>query len=140
MKEIKKYNNDAEIIAVGHSLGGGLAQQAAYMSEHIKKVYAYNASMVTGYYRIWDTDQRAKSQKGLNIYRVYEHGEILAYLRWGMKKIYPISNNDPQIVEVRYNLIKGNFIQQHNMKEFACKLQCIAQNPECDIKQEDRLR
>ena len=116
-----------EIITTGHSLGGGLAQQAAYMSEHIKKVYAYDASTVTGYYSV-EHKLREQSKKGLNIYRIYEHGEILAYLRLIMKGLYPIAHENPKIVEVRYNLTRGNFISQHNMKKFACRLKKIHDN------------
>lgn len=120
------YSYNVEIIATGHSLGGGLAQQAAYMSEHIQKVYAYDSSSVTGYYSITDTKLRKQSEKGLSIYRIYEHGEVLAYLRWFMKKVYPIAHENPRIVEVRYNLITGNIFSQHNMKNFACKLKEIS--------------
>ena len=39
-----------EVVAVGHSLGGGLAQLAAYSDHRIRRVYAFDPSMVTGYY------------------------------------------------------------------------------------------
>ena len=41
-----------EIIAVGHSLGGGLAQLAAYSDHRIRRVYAFDPSMVTGFYSV----------------------------------------------------------------------------------------
>ena len=40
----------AEIVTTGHSLGGGLAQQAGYMSVRVQRVYAFDPSPVTGYY------------------------------------------------------------------------------------------
>jgi Domain of unknown function (DUF6792) len=122
----EKYGNDIDIIATGHSLGGGLAQQAAYMSEFIRKVYVFDPSSVTGYYSV-DKADREKNQKDMTIYRIYEHGEVLAYLRLLMKGLYPISRTDPKIVEIRYNLIKGNLVKQHSMKNFACKLNAIAE-------------
>jgi hypothetical protein len=62
----------------------------------------------------------------MRIYRIYEHGEILAYLRWLWKSIYPISYKDPKIVEIRYNLTKGSALSQHSMEELATKLGEIA--------------
>ena len=41
-----------QITAVGHSLGGGLAQLAAYSDPRIRRVYAFDPSMVTGYYSV----------------------------------------------------------------------------------------
>ncbi|MFH1075427.1 MAG: DUF6792 domain-containing protein [Pseudomonadota bacterium] len=123
----EKYGNNTYIIATGHSLGGGLAQQAAYMSEYIRKVYAFNPSSVTGYYSVGKAD-REKNEKGMTIYRIYEHGEILAYLRLFMKGLFPITQADPKIVEIRYNLVKGNMVSQHSMKDFACKLRDIIDN------------
>ena len=100
------FTEEVEIVTTGHSLGGGLAQQAAYISKNIKTVYAFDSSTVTGYYSV--------------------AGEILAYLRLFMKFLYPIANQNPKIVEVRYNLTTGNFVSQHNMKEFACNLKSIS--------------
>ncbi len=123
----EKYGDHVDIRTTGHSLGGGLAQQAAYMSKHIHKVYAFDPSTVTGYYGVEKTDREA-NEKGMSIYRVYEHGEILAYLRFLMKTLYPITTKDPKIIEIRYNLAKGNLISQHSMKDFACKLRAIAES------------
>ena len=128
-----KYGNNTYIITTGHSLGGGLAQQAAYMSEYIRKVYAFNPSTVTGYYSV-DKTEREKNEKGMTIYRIYEHGEILAYLRLFMKGLYPLTQSDPEIVEIRYNLVKGNMVSQHSMKDFACKLRNIAERIPNEIK------
>jgi pimeloyl-ACP methyl ester carboxylesterase len=71
-----------QIVAVGHSLGGGLAQQAAYMDPRIRQVYAFDPSIVTGssdahVRRVW-----SQNVPGLKIERIYEHGEFLAYLRF----------------------------------------------------------
>lgn len=113
---------NVEIVATGHSLGGGLAQQSAYLSKYIKKVYAYNSSSVTGYY---GSEERDENKLGVSIYRIYEHGEILAYLRLLMKMIYPVADENPKIVEVRYNLTGGDAFGQHSMPSFACGLQEI---------------
>ncbi|HEX9170504.1 MAG TPA: hypothetical protein VF886_16530, partial [Roseiarcus sp.] len=52
-----------EIIAVGHSLGGGLAQLAAYSDSRIRRVYAFDPSMVTGYYSV-DPPHRDRNVRG----------------------------------------------------------------------------
>ncbi|MEE9545797.1 MAG: DUF6792 domain-containing protein, partial [Rhodospirillales bacterium] len=120
------YAGSVEIMATGHSLGGGLAQQAGYVSTDIKKVYVFAPSPVTGFFSV-EPEKRQKNKKGMNIYRIFEHGEVLAYLRWFMKGLLPIAKKDPKIVEARYNLFTGEDpVGQHNMKNFACKLKTIA--------------
>ena len=123
-KILSDYGNEVEIASTGHSLGGGLAQHAAYVSKRINIVYAFDPSIVTGYYSVCKKE-REMNQLGMRIYRIYEHGEILAYIRWLWKSIYPISYKDPKIVEIRYNLTTGNAFSQHSMKDLAMKLREI---------------
>lgn len=124
----KEFGPDVEIAAAGHSLGGGLAQQAGYISKDIKTVYAFDSSTVTGYYSV-KRKLRNQNKIGMRIFRIYEHGEILAYLRMVMKAVYPVSNKDPKIVEIRFNFQdKGNFVNQHSMKRLACNLYARARS------------
>jgi pimeloyl-ACP methyl ester carboxylesterase len=58
-----------QITAVGHSLGGGLAQLAAYSDQRIRRVYAFDPSMVTGYYSV-DPPHRDRNVQGLRIERI----------------------------------------------------------------------
>ena len=78
-----------EIIAVGHSLGGGLAQLAAYSDRRIRRVYGFDPSMVTGFYSV-DPPNRDRNVQGLGIERVYEFGEVLAYGRLIMLHYHPL--------------------------------------------------
>jgi hypothetical protein len=120
----QSYPNIDRIVATGHSLGGGLAQQAVYISEDVSTAYAYDPSVVTGYYT-GSFNKQAKA--GANIYRAYEHGEILSYLRLFMKRIYPIKHQNPRIVELRYNVATdGNIVVQHSMRNLACNLRDIS--------------
>jgi len=121
----RDLGTDVEIAATGHSLGGGLAQHAGYVSKPIRMIYAFDPSVVTGYYSVCK-EERNRNQVGMRIYRIYEHGEILAYLRWLFKAIYPITHKDPKIVEIRYNLTPGSALSQHSMKHLASKLRDIA--------------
>ena len=116
----------ADIVATGHSLGGGLAQQAGYKSARIRRVYAFDPSPVTGYYEL-GVQERKDNSRGKRIYRIYEHGEVLAYLRLVMKGFYPIADRDPEIVELRFNLTKGTVIAQHSMAELAKALVRLAE-------------
>ena len=74
-------NNPAiRIYAVGHSLGGGLAQQAGYLSPKISKVVTFNTSPVSNWTRL-----RLRKQVQNNyplIYRIYHGGEILEKVRF----------------------------------------------------------
>jgi len=62
-------NKPIRMIATGHSLGGGLAQQAAYAASNIKLVYAFDSSSVTGFYSV-DKATRDKAKRGMRIYRL----------------------------------------------------------------------
>jgi hypothetical protein len=106
-----------QITAVGHSLGGGLAQLAAYSDPNIRRVYAFDPSMVTGYYSV-DPRNRDENVKGLRMERIYEHGEILAYARYVMRQFIPLSPCDPRVVSVRFDVIHGSPIAQHSLTDF----------------------
>ena len=74
----------AEVVAAGHSLGGGLAQRFAYALKAdegvpvVKTVYAFNPSPVSGKRGVPSWEENAK---GLTIYRIYNRGEFLATVR-----------------------------------------------------------
>ena len=118
---IRRHHGDnTTIIAAGHSLGGGLAQLAGYASNgHIKTVYAFDPSSVTYYYQI-DLETRRRSKEDQDIYRVFEQGEALSYVRWFIKRFYRISHADPRIVQVKFHLLSGGLVRNHSMRRFAC--------------------
>jgi len=117
---------NVEIVAAGHSLGGGLAQQIAYALPtadavpRISKVFAFDPSPVTGYYSV-NADLRDANKQKLNTYRIFEHGEVLAYLRLLLSYVIPPSASAPAISEIRYHFDPSwNFIQDHSMATLAC--------------------
>lgn len=117
------------IVATGHSLGGGLAQQAAYQNGRIRRVYAYDPSFVTGHYDL-KPELRHDNEKGLRIERVYEHGEVLAYTRLVLRNLYPPSPCNPQIRNIRFNLQHGGtIVSQHSLPGLLLKLMEIAGRP-----------
>lgn len=121
-------NKNYEIVATGHSLGGGLAQQVAYASSKVNLVFAFNPSPVTGYYDI-PKSIRIINKKDTVIYRIYERGEALAYLRNIMKIFYPaplLKTKNPKLVQLRYNFTIGkSAVSRHYMKPFAKLLYLI---------------
>jgi hypothetical protein len=77
---LKERNPEIKIYATGHSLGGGLAQQAGYLSKHVLEVFTFNTSPVTNWSHL-----RLKGEVG-NAYptfhRIYHGGEILEKVRF----------------------------------------------------------
>ena len=117
-----------QLISVGHSLGGGLAQEFAYALPdkpgipRISKVYAFNPSPVTGFHSV-PSAQRDVNTKTLEIYRIFEHGEILAYVRLLTSYVIPPSSTDPAIYEIRYNFDSSfGGVANHSMARLACGL------------------
>jgi hypothetical protein len=117
-----------QLVAVGHSLGGGLAQEFAYALPdkpdipRITKVYAFDPSPVTGFYSV-PSAQRDINTKTLDIYRIFEHGEILAYIRLLASYVIPPSATDPAISEIRYNFDASlDGVVNHSMAKLACGL------------------
>jgi pimeloyl-ACP methyl ester carboxylesterase len=110
---------DATFITTGHSLGGGLAQQAAYAHPNIKRVLAFDSSPLTGFLSV-PKEERDRNRRGIRIERVYEKGEILAYARGFFRRYVPLDDADPSIIEVRFNFAKGLLpIRQHSMVALA---------------------
>jgi hypothetical protein len=105
-----------EIVAIGHSLGGGLAQLAAYSDQHVRRVYAFDPSMVTGFYSV-DPPNRDRNVQGLGIERVYEFGEVLAYGRLIMLHSIPLSPCNPRVISVRFRVFQGAPIALHSLTD-----------------------
>ena len=121
--------NDVEIITTGHSLGGGLAQQFAYALkvpdgmdatiQPVSYVYAFHPSPVTGWFSVPE-EIRHRNAKDLRIDRIFEHGEILAYLRLLISQFYPPSVTAPAIREIRFSFVDSkSTIKNHSIEAFA---------------------
>jgi hypothetical protein len=127
-----KYR-DVQIVSAGHSLGGGLAQHFAYSLPDIKSadgksmprvanVYGFDPSPVTGWYSV-KGELRELNARGLRINRVFEHGEILSYVRLILRYLNPPKGQDPSIREIRYNFVRTvNPFSSHSMRLMACEL------------------
>ncbi|MCF8476771.1 MAG: DUF2974 domain-containing protein [Pseudolabrys sp.] len=122
-----------QFAATGHSLGGGLAQQAAYADAtgSIRYVYAFDPSPVTGFFDV-SALVREKSTRGLGVDRAFEAGEILALPRLIIENIYPPAPCDPRIRTVRFNLLTGLGIAQHSISGLTKRLRAVADEPDAD--------
>jgi hypothetical protein len=124
---------DAVVTATGHSLGGGLAQHFAYAFKvpgdasvatatalpRITTMTVFDPSPVTGWSSVpWKT--RRRNAEGLTIDRVFEHGEALSYVRLATSLVWPPSERNPAIREIRFNFDPSvNFIENHSMSILA---------------------
>ena len=106
------------LVAVGHSLGGGLAQTAAYRDGHLRRVLAFDPSFVTGYADL-PRELRERNRRGLEINQVYEQGEILSYPRALLQAVVPPTSCDPLVRTVRLHTITGNPIARHSLNSMA---------------------
>ena len=129
----REHYKAVQIVTTGHSLGGGLAQHLAYalppvttaggtVLPRVSNVYGFDPSPVTGWYSVSRTLRTANAE-GLKIDRVFEHGEVLAYLRLILRYLNPPSARDPSIREIRYNFVDSiNPFSSHSMRLIACSL------------------
>jgi hypothetical protein len=127
--------NKLRVVSVGHSLGGGLAQQFAYCLDppdsvpRVAKVYAFDPSPVTGFFSV-DETIRKRNSRGLKIDRIYERGEILAIARSVASALWIPAARNPEIRGIRYNLFSVvNPIAGHSILRMAVKLAAAAGHP-----------
>lgn len=119
-----------QIASAGHSLGGGLAQQAVYadVDNSIRYVYAFDPSPVTGFFDV-SAMLRERSTRGLGTDRAFEAGEILALPRVLVENIFPPAACRPRIRIVRFNVLTGLPVIQHNMEQLTKQLRVVAAKP-----------
>jgi hypothetical protein len=103
------------IIVTGHSLGGGLAQHAAYGDKRITYAYAFDPSPVTGYFDFpWRTLRVTRNAFGTD--RVYEAGEILSLPRYLASGFFPTSSCRPRVRIVRFATVPvSGLLERHRI-------------------------
>lgn len=79
-KVLAPQGGDARIYVTGHSLGGGLAQQAGYLSKQVKEVYTFNTTPVTNWSKLRLHNEVHNAYP--IIHRIYHGGEFLEKLRF----------------------------------------------------------
>lgn len=115
---IDKLKNDypeVQIYTAGHSLGGGLAQQAGYFSRDIKEVYTFNTSPVTNW--SWMVFRKKIGNDYPAIYRLYHTGEILEKARFVTTSFNSSRYNR---YDLGIQLWPKSAIKGHSMNIMAC--------------------
>jgi hypothetical protein len=117
------------IIVTGHSLGGGLAQHAAYGEKRIMYVYAFDPSPVTGYFDFpWRTLRETRNAFGTD--RIYEAGEILSIPRYLASGLFPTSSCRPRVRIVRFATIPApSLLERHRIQEMTKGLIALSELP-----------
>ena len=132
-------------ITTGHSLGGGLAQCLRYLWPlDVRQCYAFDPSPATARSARSETSKRdfdclppVDGFPGALTMRLYEKGEILAYVRAQLRIFYPISG---QINEVRFDFRSGiNPFSQHNMALLAQSIDASAKEIPSKVRHPDHL-
>jgi pimeloyl-ACP methyl ester carboxylesterase len=118
------------LFSTGHSLGGGLAQHVLYdQPRHFLQAIVFNPSPVTGYGDFpWEKKKQActcpkNRSPEARIYRLYESGEILSFLRSTLKEKFWLNRH---IQEVVFNFSQSNPLTQHSMRRLATSLTTLA--------------
>lgn len=117
---LKKTNPEVQIYATGHSLGGGLAQQAGYLSKDVLEVFTFNTSPVTNWSSLaW----RGEVENAYPvIHRVHNGGEALGGLR-SVTTLFTKERYGRHDIGIQIGpkeLLKG-----HSMTLLSCHLSCL---------------
>ena len=115
IESLKQKNPNIRIYAVGHSLGGGMAQQAGYQSKDILQVITFNTSPVTN----WTYLRLGRNVRNNypNIFRIYHNGEALEKVRF-FTTSFTSTRYGRYDIGVQFKE-KSNF-KGHSMSIFAC--------------------
>lgn len=105
----KRSNGRVQIVSVGHSLGGGLAEFAAFATKagRIRKVFTFNSSPITAPDLVTDQTWSVNKQR-LTIDRLYQEGEVLSkYAVIRNRQQTPPMECDPTVRTVQINAFKA---------------------------------
>jgi hypothetical protein len=117
------------IVATGHSLGGGLAQHAAYSDRRIEYVYAFSPSPVTALFGV-PFPVRSAASRELGIDRIYESGEILSLSRYLVSGAVPTPPCWPRVRIVRFSTTTGeSLLERHRMANLTQGIASLATPP-----------
>jgi hypothetical protein len=123
IRALKEASPDIRIYATGHSLGGGLAQQAGYLSRDIKEVFTFNTSPVTN----WDSLALKGDIKNAYpiIHRIYNGGEVLGGIR-SVTTLFNTARYGRHDIGVQVN--SKQLITGHSIKLLSCHLACLIED------------
>lgn len=114
------YGPETVIFAAGHSLGGGLAQTAAYTTcGDITTVFAFDSSPVTKHRA---RNRCASGKSAETFYRVFERSEVLSYARFWIRLALGLRQENPHFTEIKVSLLNAFGIRAHSMRRLAVEL------------------
>ncbi|HET7435736.1 MAG TPA: hypothetical protein VFN10_13590 [Thermoanaerobaculia bacterium] len=124
VKKIREtYGRDTVIYSAGHSLGGGLAQTAAYAAcGDIKAAFAFDPSPVTKH-RV--ENQCTPGHSAQHFYRIYERSEVLSHVRYAIRHVINLRQVNPHIMEVKVSLFNAYGIGAHSIQQLATQLDAV---------------
>jgi hypothetical protein len=109
-RRAKSVGSRVQIVSVGHSLGGGLAQLAALANPvrpRVSKVFACDPSPVTGADLV-EHRIRSRNSNGLEIDRIFQSGEVLERFRQYRQEFPPSSSAcNPFVRNVRFGAFRS---------------------------------
>jgi hypothetical protein len=112
-------NADFKIYAVGHSLGGGLAQLASYVSSDIQEAFVFNASPVTGWTYAAYKSKQFKLKPYPQIHRITQGGEALE-----LPRFFANLATNPRFgrhdIRIHFDDTDGENRGPHSMQLLAC--------------------
>lgn len=101
----------------GHSLGGGLAQQAAYVEPLVDAAYAFNSTPVTNW--SWSVLKNELRQPDPLIYRISHRREALGLVR---RLSGHFITRPPRRVDIEMEFTQGSRVDLHEMAILTCHL------------------
>jgi hypothetical protein len=140
-----EWLRSAQVVATGHSLGGGLAQRFSYSLQPnqgvpvVTEVYAFDPSPVSGKRSTSDWWNQAH---GLTIYRIYNRGEILASARSILQLTNPGNKraDGQDWIDIRYRdgwtwrtLLPSGSVHAHGMFSLACFMKKYRQQASAQV-------
>jgi pimeloyl-ACP methyl ester carboxylesterase len=132
IQALRDQHPGVQIFLTGHSLGGGLAQQSAYMAREgeVAATYVFNTSAVTNWSALQREGKIGDGSHDPRIYRVQERGEGLGLLRWVSSRVnfrrYGRSDHE-------FNFSQGNLASEHNMAILTCNFAVRVLNTGADF-------
>ena len=123
IKALKSENPNIKIYTTGHSLGGGLAQQAGYQSKDINEVFTFNTSPVTNWSNL-TLDGKVKNRYPI-IHRIYNGGEVLGGIR-SVSTLFTNARYGRHDIGVQIQ--PKQLLAGHSMTLLSCHLSCLIQD------------
>ncbi len=118
---LRTISKEIKIYATGHSLGGGLAQQAGYLSKEIDEVFAFNSTPVTN----WSSLALAKADE----YGIENHYPVIYRVNHGGEGLDPIRYISTNFTSARFNrydidiqITKRKAVSGHGIRLITCIL------------------